>query len=208
MTPPELAGDAPVADVLHPRHVILREAFRHKTNLAVSDALDGGLGQRRHLHKPLLRNHRLDGRVAAVARADLVRQRLDALEIAARFQILDDGLAGFHRRHARVLAAVDHARLADGRLAAGKERVVLRLLLCAGHAAVVGEHADDGQVVALANLKVIRVVRRGDLNNAGTELHVNIVVGDYRYLAVGQRELNHLTDDVLVALVVRVYSQR
>ena len=62
--------------------------------------------------------------------------------------------------------------------------------------------------MALTYHEVVGVVRRGDLNNAGTELHVNIVVGDYRYLAVGQRELNHFADDVLVALVVRVYSQR
>ena len=29
-----------------------------------------------------------------------MRQRLDALEVAALFEILDDCLAGFHRRHA------------------------------------------------------------------------------------------------------------
>ena len=73
---------------------------------------------------------------------------------------------------------------------------------------VVVHHGDNRQVVALTYHEVVGVVRRGDLNNAGTELHVNIVVGDYRYLAVGQRELNHFADDVLVALVVRVYSQR
>ena len=204
MTPPELAGDAPVADVLHPRHVILREALRHKANLAVSDALDSRLGQRRHLHKPLLGNHRLDGRVAAVARADLVRQRLDALEIAARFQILDDGLAGLHRRHACVLAAVDHARLADGRLAAGKERVVFRLLLRAGHAAVIGEHADDGQIVALANLKVVRVVRRGDLHHAGALFHVGVLVADDRDFDVHQRQDDVAAVQMRIARVVFV----
>ena len=50
---------------------------------------------------------------------------------------------------------------------------------------VVVHHGDNRQVVALTYHEVVGVVRRGDLNNAGTELHVNIVVGDYRYLAVG-----------------------
>ena len=127
-----------------------------------------------------------------------------AMTKEARFQILDDGLAGLHRRHARVLAAVDHARLADGRLAAGKERVVFRLLLRAGHAAVVGEHADDGQVVALADLKVVRVVRRGDLHHAGALFHIGVLVADDRDFDVHQRQDDVAAVQMRIARVVFV----
>ena len=129
---------------------------------------------------------------------------LDALEVAARLQIFDDGLAGFHRRHARVLAAVDDTRLADGRLAAGKERVVLRLLLRAGHVAVVGEHADDGQVMALADLEVVRVVRRGDLHHARALFHIGMLVADDRDFDVHQRQNDVAAVQMRIARIVFV----
>ena len=46
MAPPQLTADAPVADVLHPVHVLLGEALGHKLGLAAGHGLDGRLGQR------------------------------------------------------------------------------------------------------------------------------------------------------------------
>ena len=131
-----------------------------------------------------------------------MRQRLDALEIAARFQILDDGLAGFHRRHACVLAAVDHAARRRSPCRWQRARR-FRLLLRAGHAAVIGEHADDGQVVALADLKVVRVVRRGDLHHAGALFHVGVLVADDRDFDVHQRQDDVAAVQMRIARVVR-----
>ena len=45
------------------------------------------------------------------------------------------------------------------------------------------------QVVALADLEVVRVVRRGDLHRAGAELRVDVLVGDDRDAPAGQRQL-------------------
>ena len=60
--------------------------------------------------------------------------------------------------------------------------------------------------MALADLEVVGVVRRCDLDAAGTELHVDVLVRDHRDLPVGQRELKHFPDNVLVPLIVRVHG--
>ena len=53
VAPPQLARDAPVADVAHPVEVGLRPALGDELGLALLDRLDGRLGQRLHLHEPL-----------------------------------------------------------------------------------------------------------------------------------------------------------
>ena len=61
-----------------------------------------------------------------------------------------------------------------------------------------------GRLWPQADLKVVRVVRRGDLDDAGAEVHLDIVVADNRNLAANQRQDDRLADQVLVALVLRV----
>jgi hypothetical protein len=48
--------------------------------------------------------------------------------------------------------------------------------------------------VALADGVVVGVVRRRDLDHAGAEGAVDVVVGDDRDLAVAQRQLHALAD--------------
>ena len=72
MAPPQLAADAPVADVFHP--VIVDSSKRWGT-IWISPAahrFDGRFGQRLHLHPPLFAEQRLDHGVAALAVAHLV----------------------------------------------------------------------------------------------------------------------------------------
>lgn len=65
-------------------------------------------------------------------------------------------------------------------------------------------HGDGRQVVALADLEVVRVVGGRHLDGAGAELGVDVLVRDDRDGAVGQRQLDELADEVLVALVLGV----
>ena len=60
--------------------------------------------------------------------------------------------------------------------------------------------------MALTHLEVVRVVARRNLNTAGAELHINVLVTEDRNLAVHDREDAGLADQVLVALVIRVDS--
>ena len=106
VAPPQLAADAPVAAALHPVDVVLGEALGHELDLALLDALNGRLCQRLHLDEPLFGDHRLNDRVAAVAGAHVVGQRLGLFQRTAGFQVSQDGLAGFRRGHAGIFAAV------------------------------------------------------------------------------------------------------
>ena len=180
VTPPQLTGDTPVVYVLHPAQVGLGEAVGHKLGLALVYYVHSGLGERRHLDEPLCRGHRLNGGAAAVAGAYVVLVVLNLDQIAAFLKVLYNRLAALVAVHALVLAAV----CVDGR--------------------VLVEYEDLLEVVALAHLEVVRVVARRNLNTAGAELHIDVLVTENRNLAVHDREDAGLADEVLVALVVRV----
>ena len=142
--------------------------------------------------------------MAAVAGADLVLQGLDLLQEAALFQVGQNGLAGFHGGHAGVLAAIQHLRFVHGILARCKEGIGSGLVGSAGHAAVVGEDADDGQVMAQTHLKVVGVVGRGDLDDTGALGHVGVLVADDGDLLVQQRQDDMAAVQVGIAGVVAV----
>ncbi len=65
-------------------------------------------------------------------------------------------------------------------------------------------HGQVGQAVALADLEVVRVVRGRDLDGARAELGVDVLVGDDRDAAAGERQLDLGADEVRVPLVVGV----
>ena len=133
-------------------------------------------------------------------------QRLDLLQEATLLQVGQDGLAGFEGGHTGILAAVQHFRLVHGVLACGEDGIGRRLVGSAGHAAVVGEDADDGQVVAEADLKVVGVVGRGDLDDTGALGHVGVFVADDGDLLVQQRQDDMAAVQVRIAGVLTVDS--
>ena len=73
MAPPELARDAPIADVLHPLKEDDLAIVGHKADAAAAHRFHGLFGQRLHVHEPLRRNQRLDDGLAAVALAEVDR---------------------------------------------------------------------------------------------------------------------------------------
>ena len=180
MPPPQLTGNAPVADVLHPVEIGLAEPLGDKLGLPVLDDPDGFLGQGLHLHEPLGGDDRLHILMAAVAGADIVAVRLHLHQISARFQIGDDLLPGLVAVETFVLSAV----LVD--------------------LAVVVQNPDDFQIVAQTHFKVVGVVGGGHLDAAGAEIHFGVIVGDHGDFLIHQGQNDHLAHDVLVALVVGV----
>ena len=53
---------------------------------------------------------------------------------------------------------------------------------------VVGKDPHAGQIVAVADFKVVRVVGRGDLHHAGTLFHIGVLVLDDRDLLIDKRQ--------------------
>src|SRR5439155_19884840 len=94
VTPPELARDAPVAEVLHPVEVVALEALRHESRPALARGFDRRTRKRLDLHEPLLRQPRLDLGAAPGAVPDRVDVRpLFFLHDAEPAQLFEDGLA-------------------------------------------------------------------------------------------------------------------
>src|ERR1035437_1168988 len=105
MSPPELARDAPVVDILHPLEVGLLVHLRRKANVLLADGCFGLVSQRLNLDEPLCREARLDDRLASVAVADVVDVVLDAGEELPLFQVGDYLFTGSVAVEAGVCAA-------------------------------------------------------------------------------------------------------
>ena len=104
---------------------------------------------------------------------------LDRDEHARLLELLDERLAALIAVHARVLAGTLE------------------------HLARVADDLDLLEVMALAHLKVVRIVRRRDLDGARAEVLVDVLVGEQRDAAADDRQDQRLAD-VLVTLVVRM----
>ena len=183
MSPPELSGDTPVADILQPVEIGLVKALRHEGQIAVLYRLDGGLRHLLHLYKPLLLDHGLHGRAAAVMGSHIVHMILYLYQKSLLLQLLHDGFSRLVAIHARILAAV----LVDG--------------------GVVVQDVDLRQIVASSHLKVIGVMGRRNLYHAGSEFLIHISVRNDRNLTAHQGQNHGLSDDILVALVIRIDRQ-
>ena len=70
---------------------------------------------------------------------------------------------------------------------------------------VVGHDVYDRQIVANAYFKIVGVVSRGYLNNACSELHVNVGVGDNGYLPANKRQSYCLANIFLISFVLGIY---
>ncbi len=104
MTPPQLAGDAPVVNVAHPLEVSLRILLRRELDVPLLDGRNCLICQRLNLDKPLRRETRFDHRLAAVAFADGVHVLLHRNQQVLCLQILEHFLARHVAIHPRVCA--------------------------------------------------------------------------------------------------------
>ena len=171
VTPPQLPRDAPILNVVHPLEIGLAPVLGHELDATVLDGCDRGLGERLRAHVPLVGQQRLDDDAAAIAARNHRRVIGDSLEEPLRVEIRDDALA----------------RLEPVEPAVGRRRVVVERRMGV-------EDADLRQLVALTDFIVVEVVRRRDLDAAGAELGVDVLVGDDRDEPIGQRQRDLLAD--------------
>ena len=180
MAPPDLPRDAPGADVAHPVEVDAREALRGEADAALLDGGDGGGGQLVHRAPPLEHDQWLDARVAALARGDRVAIGLLALEEPSLPRPGEHALARLGLRQPRELARVS------------------------AHAPVEADHGELGKPVRTPDLEVHGVVPGSDLERAGAELGIDLVVRDDWHLPLDEGDDDLPADELAVALVVRV----
>ena len=168
----------PVPDIVGPVEVGLLHTLGNQLDLAVLYSLYGGPYQFIHLHEPLLLYQRLNGGLTAVMGTYIVGVILDLYQQSHLVQFFYDRFSCSVTIHSCELAAV----LIDG--------------------GIVVHHVDNGQVVTLADLKVIGVVGGSDLYHTGTELSVYIGVGNDGNHTVYDRQKDTLSDQVCISLIL------
>ena len=179
VAPPQLAGDAPVLEVVHPGEVGLRPALGVELDLAVLDDLGGRPLELVDGNKPLLGEPGLEGGIAAVAVHDRVLEVLDVVEKTMLVEPLHDSLARLVAIHAGELAvAVDDV-------------------------GVLVEDVDLLEVVGLAHGKVVGVVRGRDLHEAGAKVLVDVPIGEDGNLAVHDGQHHGLAHELGLLRVLR-----
>ena len=94
VAPPELAGDAPVADALEPLGVVVAAALGDEPQRTVAVLLERGARERRHPDEPLVGEPRLHHGAAAIAVADGVTVGLHLLQQPGRLELRHDPRAG------------------------------------------------------------------------------------------------------------------
>ena len=168
VAPPQLAADAPVLEIFHPGGVGLRPARGVESDLAGVDGVERRPLELVDCHEPLLGKPRLQRGVATVAVHDGVIEFVDVIEQVVLLKPLDYGLAALVAVHAGELAvALDNHR-------------------------VLVKDVDLRQVVSLTHGVIVGVVGRGDLDEAGTKVGVDMPILKDGDLTVDDGELDGL----------------
>ncbi len=127
-----------------------------------------------------------------------MRVRLDLLEEAEIFQPRHDLLARG--------VAIDAVQLLGEHQRALGQAAQIVLVVDEREAALLVEHVDARQRVAVADLEVVEVVRRRDLHRARALVRIGIFIGDDRNFAADQRQDHVLADEIRVALVLGMHG--
>ena len=163
VAPPELARDAPGLDVGEPLEEGLLVVLGDELGLPVAHRLEGALGERLDVHVPLVGQVRLDDHARAVAVRDRMGVRLDR-RAAAR--------APPSGRRPPCAPAPGRGRAAPGPRARAIGPVEEGRVAVEQHPALGIEDVDQAEPVAPADIEVVEVVRRRDLDRARALLGV------------------------------------
>ena len=184
MSPPQLAADTPVADIVCPVEVSLIHTWRQKLDLPILYSLNGRLNHFIHLHKPLLLDHWLNRGMAAIVGTHIMRMGNHLNQKPHILQIL-------HQRFPALVAV--HSRILSGFFV---------------HGCVIVDDNDLFQVMTLSNLKVIGVMGRCYLYASCPKLLIYICICNYRNLSSCSRKNKHFPNNILITLIIWVYRNR
>ncbi|MNZ98344.1 hypothetical protein D3C78_1176240 [compost metagenome] len=181
--PPQLTRNAPVTYVFDPVQVnFLKTLWNELYAFPSLLRSDCRFGQRLHSYEPLCGQVRLYNGAAALAMTDLMHMVLDLYANSLLLKVLHELLAA--------IRAVQP--LIRTRLGIHRTRFV--------------HHDNLRQAVTLAYLEVIRIMRRRNFHCTGTKFLIYIFVSNNRNLASDYRQNDHLPDQMLISLILRMNS--
>ncbi len=191
MPPPDLAGNTPVFNILHPGKIRIRPSFGDNLDLSGAHGVDGRLRKRLNLHKPLGCRIRLNYRMATIT--------------------VSHGVSiGFHFDEKSLLLELFHNQLPcfDTVLVRVPRHPSTRLLIFEGRGIdfrLAVENSDYPQTMSLTDLKIVEVMPGGNLQGAGTKLRIHKRIRNDRYGAANNGERHRPPDIVPVAFIIRVH---
>ena len=180
MSPPQLSGDAPVFDVLHPVAVGVFVFGGIEFYLVVHYRLQCDLGEMFHFEKPLHREFRLDDDIGTLGISHFIVIVFDFFEQSCFFEVYGDLFPHVET----VLTYIHAAGFTD--------------------CSVVVENIDDGQIIFFAQHIVVYVVGRGNFQAARSEFDVYIVVHNDGYGTAYQRNDDPFPFEIAVTRVVGI----
>ena len=178
MSPPELARDAPVVDLIHPVQVDGLVILRREANVTIHDRGDRPVCQRLNLDEPLHREAGLDNIHAAAALADREHVILGVHQESLDLKISEHSLARF----VAIEPGIGGTVLVDAR-----ELV---------------HDLQHRQVVSFADHEVVRIMRRRHLHRTCPEFGIREFIGNNRDLAIDQRKPQLLANQLAVSLII------
>ena len=161
--------------------ISLIKTFRNKLKIAVFQSVNSCFCHLVHLYKPLWFDHRLYGCTTTVMGSYTVTVGYYFYQQSQLFQIFHHSFSCFIAIHACIFST----QIVDG--------------------CIIVQNVDFFQIMTFSYFKVIRVMCRCDLYTSGSELFVYIRIGDHRNLTVGQRQFQHLSYQIFISVIFRVY---
>ncbi len=200
MSPPQLTGNTPWLNVFHPVEVGLFPILRHDLCASITNRSHGWLCEFGCVHIPLVSQIWLDWHTTAIAVRDSVGVILDLFQITLLVKHFAEALAC--SKTIQTFELFDKRYQIRCQFQTFEEiNIVLERNRCRRR-----QNIDCTKIVALANFKVVEVVRRCDLHSTGTGFRVSIIVRDNRYAASNERKNDVVADRRVIALVLRVNS--
>ena len=182
MSPPELTGNTPVADILKPVEIRFIKMLRNKFCFSFFYCINRRTGKWFHFYKPLFGYTRLYCCSTTVTSSYVMIVVLNFYKSALFFQIFYDGFSCFISIHARILLIFIH------------------------DFSIVCHHINNRQVMAQSNLKVIWVMCRRDFYDTGTKFHIYIIISNQRNFTVYQRQNQFFANQIFIPLIIRIHG--
>ena len=181
MSPPELSGYTPVTDIIQPVIISLVHTLWNQLQLAAYNCFLRRLCHLTHLDEPLWLYKWLYRCLTTVMRTNHMLVWYNLHKKSECIKISNHCLSCLVTIHACILAA----KLVDR--------------------SIIIHNIDLFEIMTLSNLEIVRIVCRCDLYTAGSKIFIYILISNHRNLTVREWQLQHLTNDILVSLVLWIY---
>ena len=157
MAPPQLTGNTPVLNVIHPLVVGFIPVLGHKTDLSAFYRINSRLGQLFDCYVPLIGEVRFNNRAGAITTGHFKFVVVNFNQNAIGFELCNNCLT---------------------RIKAVQPLIGFRGFVV--NFGIRGEDIDHRQAMTLTHVVIVEIMRWRNLNAAGTKFRIHIIISNDR----------------------------